>query len=87
MNEHFSFMYADLCLKITDNWSTGTENEEEESLGKSFRVKLLERYVLVKIVVRGSPRLLGDGLPVSVLGFSHSIDAYHLFLFLAPFDL
>jgi hypothetical protein len=46
MNEHFSFMYADLCRKITDNWSTGTENEEEESLGKSFRVKLLERYVL-----------------------------------------
>ena len=25
MNEHFSFMYADLCRKITDNWSTGTE--------------------------------------------------------------
>ena len=50
-------MYADLCRKITDNWSTGTENEEEESLGKSFRVKLLERYVLVIIVVVGGGSL------------------------------
>ena len=57
MNEHFSFMYADLCRKITDNWSTGTENEEEESLGKSFRVKLLERYVMVIIVVVGGGSL------------------------------
>ena len=27
MNEHFSFMYAQLCKKITDKWSKGTENE------------------------------------------------------------
>ena len=43
MNEHFSFMYADLCRRITDNWSSGTVDDEEESLGKHFRVKLLER--------------------------------------------
>ena len=43
MNEHFSFMYADLCRKITDTWSKGTENEEEESLGKAFRIRLLQR--------------------------------------------
>ena len=64
MNEHFSFMYADLCRKITDNWSTGTENEEEESLGKSFRVKLLERYVL--------ERSLWCGRVLSVAGSSWS---------------
>ena len=28
MNEHFSFMYADLCKRITDNWSSGTADEE-----------------------------------------------------------
>ena len=27
MNEHFSFMYAELCRKITDKWSTGTAEE------------------------------------------------------------
>ena len=40
VEEHFCFMYADLCRKITDQWSTGT-SENEESLGKSFRIKLL----------------------------------------------
>jgi hypothetical protein len=29
MNEHHSFMYADLCRKITDNWSSGTVDDEE----------------------------------------------------------
>ena len=28
MNEHFSFMYADLCRRITDNWSSGTVDDE-----------------------------------------------------------
>jgi translation initiation factor 4G len=41
LEEHFCFMYADLCRKITDQWSSGSA-ENEESLGKSFRVKLLE---------------------------------------------
>jgi hypothetical protein len=27
MNEHFSFMYAELCKKITDKWSSGTADE------------------------------------------------------------
>ena len=27
MNEHFSFMYAELCRKITDKWSSGTADE------------------------------------------------------------
>jgi translation initiation factor 4G len=35
-------MYADLCAKITNEWSRGS-SEDEESLGKSFRVKLLNR--------------------------------------------
>ena len=41
VEEHFCFMYADLCRKITDQWSSGT-TESEESLGKMFRVRLLE---------------------------------------------
>lgn len=41
IEEHFCFMYADLCRKITDQWSSGSA-ENEESLGKSFRVKLLD---------------------------------------------
>ena len=27
MNEHFCFMYADLCRKMTDQWSKGTVDE------------------------------------------------------------
>lgn len=41
VEEHFCFMYADLCRKITDQWSSGT-TENEESLGKTFRVRLLD---------------------------------------------
>ena len=41
VEEHFCFMYADLCRKITDEWSSGT-TENEESLGRTFRVRLLE---------------------------------------------
>lgn len=56
MEEHFCFMYADLCRKITDAWSSeedkaaesaGADSTEDstikESLGSKFRVMLLER--------------------------------------------
>lgn len=46
MEEHFCFMYADLCRKITDRWGEsvpGDGKEQEEELGKAFRVRLLER--------------------------------------------
>lgn len=36
MNEHFSFMYAELCKKITDKWSSGTADEVGTSLIHSF---------------------------------------------------
>ena len=41
MNEHHSFMYADLCRKITDNWSSGTVDDEEvrESDRKAGRMR------------------------------------------------
>ena len=42
MNEHFSFMYAQLCKKITDKWSTGTENE----VGNSFIFDILNSTFL-----------------------------------------
>jgi hypothetical protein len=32
MNEHFSFMYAELCKKITDKWSSGTADEVRTAL-------------------------------------------------------
>lgn len=35
LEEHFSFMYADLCKKITDQWVT--TDGEEGALGKQFR--------------------------------------------------
>ena len=38
---HFSFMYADLCKKITDQWVT--DSGEESALGKQFRGLLLTR--------------------------------------------
>lgn len=60
MEEHFCFMYADLCKKITEKWVSEEINEEQQQnetaqtenttstggapdLGKSFRVRLLER--------------------------------------------
>jgi translation initiation factor 4G len=59
MEEHFCFMYADLCRKITDKWAekdenglelesetiTNAEGDETKkvSLGKVFRERLLER--------------------------------------------
>ncbi len=42
LEEHFCFMYADLCRKMTDVWSAGT-TKDEESPGKTFRQKLLDR--------------------------------------------
>ena len=41
MNEHFSFMYAELCRKITDKWSSGTENEVRLFLFLSISFNLL----------------------------------------------
>lgn len=41
LEEHFSFMYAELCKKITDQWVTS--DGEEGSLGKQFRLLLLKR--------------------------------------------
>ena len=41
MNEHFSFMYAELCRKITDKWSSGTENEVMLFLFLSISFNLL----------------------------------------------
>lgn len=41
LEEHFSFMYAELCKKITDQWVT--EDGEEGALGKQFRKLLLVR--------------------------------------------
>ena len=35
MNEHFSFMYAELCKKITDKWSSGTADEVSTALPHS----------------------------------------------------
>lgn len=52
MEEHFCFMYADLCRKITDKWtvkesaeggSTATEDAITDQLGKAFRSRLLGR--------------------------------------------
>eukprot|EP00606_Chrysophyceae_sp_TOSAG23-5_P001286 GSChrysophyteH2.ASY1.ANO1.888.1 assembled CDS len=55
MEEHFCFMYADLCKKITELWTEGggirdpeqespiPAEEEPASLGKLFRQKLLSR--------------------------------------------
>lgn len=55
MEEHFCFMYADLCKKITELWAEGGKirnpedssqiptEEEPNSLGKLFRQKLLQR--------------------------------------------
>lgn len=52
MEEHFCFMYADLCRKLTDLWSRGPEeggnsdaadDADGLSLGKVFRQKLLLR--------------------------------------------
>ena len=28
MNERCSFMYADLCRRVIDNWSSGSADEE-----------------------------------------------------------
>ena len=41
LEEHFSFMYADLCKKITDQWVT--TSGEEGALGTQFRLLLLKR--------------------------------------------
>lgn len=41
LEEHFSFMYAELCKKITDQWVTS--DGEEGALGKQFRLLLLKR--------------------------------------------
>ena len=56
MEEHFCFMYADLCRKMTDCWVEVDEKGEpdqsvdlssdENSLGKQFRGKLLSRCQL-----------------------------------------
>jgi translation initiation factor 4G len=52
MEEHFCFMYADLCRKITDKWtvkesaeggSTATEDAITDQLGRAFRSRLLGR--------------------------------------------
>lgn len=40
MNEHFSFMYAELCRKITDKWSSGTADEVSELVSGSDRLVL-----------------------------------------------
>ena len=42
MEEHFCFMYADLCAKIHTVWDEGC-GKDEESLGKTFRVALLNK--------------------------------------------
>jgi translation initiation factor 4G len=42
MEEHFCFMYADLCAKIYNVWDEGC-SKDEDSLGKSFRVALLNK--------------------------------------------
>lgn len=38
MNEHFSFMYAELCKKITDKWSSGTADEVGTSFIPSYTI-------------------------------------------------
>ena len=38
MNEHFSFMYAELCRKITDKWSSGTADEVSGLVSGSDRL-------------------------------------------------
>ncbi len=52
MEEHFCFMYADLCRKITDKWAVKesaegavntTEDAITDKLGKAFRSRLLGR--------------------------------------------
>ena len=50
MEEHFCFMYANLCRKITDKWSVETEAtdrglalENGSLLGQIFRTRLLTR--------------------------------------------
>lgn len=43
MNEHFSFMYAELCKKITDKWSSGTADEVGASLILSYIMLLVHQ--------------------------------------------
>ena len=44
MEEHFCFMYADLCAKIHNEWDTETDaNKEGETYGKYFRTALLNK--------------------------------------------
>ena len=42
LEEEFCSMYADLAKKIVDTWSSGY-SDSEDSLGKTFRIKLLEK--------------------------------------------
>jgi len=43
MEENFSFMYADLCKKISDKWEASDSQGNSEALGKQFKALLLSR--------------------------------------------
>ena len=49
MNEHFSFMYAELCKKITDKWSSGTADEVGILSSPLLFIPLLSYFILLLV--------------------------------------
>ena len=50
MNEHFSFMYADLCKRITDNWSSGTADEEVSNTTLHYTTPYIHGLDIIAVI-------------------------------------